>query len=39
MVGSREVVAMKVVRTPFTSMAVTSLMAMAVILLCVSLGI
>jgi len=39
MVGSREVVAMKVERTPFTSMAATSLLALVVIVLCVSLGL
>lgn len=39
MIGSHEVVAMKVERTPFTSMAATSLMALVVIVLCVSLGI
>jgi len=39
MVGSHEVVAMKVERTPFTSMAATSLLALVVIVLCVSLGL
>jgi len=39
MVGSHEVVAMKVERTPFTSLAATTLMAVVVIGLCVSLGL
>lgn len=39
MVGSHEVVAMKAERTPLGSMAATSLLALLVLVLCVSLGL
>lgn len=39
MIGSHEVVAVRIERTPFTSMAATTLMAVVVIGLCVSLGL